>query len=59
MKLSEAEASLIPHSSRSFLPQYGDEILPENPRLAVIDGNFQNNDLLIGNCKDEGSFQVR
>uniref|UniRef100_T1E1P0 Carboxylic ester hydrolase n=1 Tax=Cupiennius salei TaxID=6928 RepID=T1E1P0_CUPSA len=58
VKLLKVESSLIPRSSRSFLPQYGDEILPQNPREAIISGNFQKKSLLIGNSKDEGAFQI-
>ncbi|XP_054719062.1 acetylcholinesterase-1-like [Uloborus diversus] len=58
LELSKAESSLIPHSSRSFLPQFGDELLPENPRIATAMGNFQASNLLIGNNLDEGSFQI-
>ncbi|GFR12005.1 acetylcholinesterase-1 [Trichonephila clavata] len=37
-------------------PQYGDKIVPINPRIAVLQGNFECTDTLIGNTKDEGSL---
>ncbi|XP_054719052.1 acetylcholinesterase-1-like [Uloborus diversus] len=58
LELSKAETSLIPHSSRSYLPTYGDEIIPQNARIAIAQGNFQRNPVLIGNNKDEGAFQI-
>ncbi|GFR31068.1 acetylcholinesterase, partial [Trichonephila clavata] len=58
LTLIKEEGKLNPGSSRSFLPRFGDELIPKNPRLAVRDGDFQNNDILIGNNKNEGSFQL-
>lgn len=37
---------------------YGDEVLPVNARRALIEGNFHDVDVFIGNNKDEGSFQI-
>ncbi|CAL1265365.1 unnamed protein product [Larinioides sclopetarius] len=50
--------SFNPTSARSFFPQYGDEILPRNALDEIRQGNFHNVPLLIGNTKDEGSFQI-
>ncbi|XP_035215917.1 acetylcholinesterase-1-like isoform X2 [Stegodyphus dumicola] len=58
MDLIKAEASIDPYSTRSFIPQWGDALLPKNPRVSIIEGNFQDNEVLLGNNGDEGSFQV-
>ncbi|GFV92734.1 acetylcholinesterase-1 [Trichonephila clavipes] len=50
--------SFNPTSARSFFPQYGDEFLPNNALEDIRNGNFHNVPLLIGNVKDEGSFQI-
>lgn len=56
--LAKTLNSFNPTSTRSFYPSYGDEILPMNAREAIIKGNFHDVDVLIGNNKDEGSFQL-
>ncbi|CAL1269168.1 unnamed protein product [Larinioides sclopetarius] len=50
--------SFNPTSTRSFLPQYGDDLIPMDPLGEIRNGNFQNVPLLIGNTRDEGSFQI-
>ncbi|GFQ70430.1 acetylcholinesterase-1, partial [Trichonephila clavata] len=50
--------SFDPTSTRSFFPQYGDELLPNNAVEDIHKGNFHNVPLLIGNNRDEGSFQI-
>ncbi|GBM49435.1 Acetylcholinesterase-1 [Araneus ventricosus] len=50
--------SFNPTSARSFFPQYGDDLLPNNFLDEIRKGNFQNVPLLIGNTRDEGSFQI-
>lgn len=45
-------------TSQSIYPNYGDEILPFNARTAVINGQFHNVDVLIGNTHDEGSSKL-
>ncbi|GFY69221.1 acetylcholinesterase-1 [Trichonephila inaurata madagascariensis] len=56
--LSRADFQLINYTTNDFMPIYGDEIVPENPKIAISKKNFQCTDLLIGNNKDEGSFQI-
>ncbi|KAG8195662.1 hypothetical protein JTE90_003807 [Oedothorax gibbosus] len=41
-----------------LVPQFGDEILPNNPREEIIKNNFRCKDLLIGTNKDEGSYSL-
>ncbi|GFU24529.1 acetylcholinesterase-1 [Nephila pilipes] len=50
--------SFNPTSARSFFPQYGDDFLPNNAVEDIRKGNFHNVPLLIGNNRDEGSFQI-
>ncbi|GBM49431.1 Acetylcholinesterase-1 [Araneus ventricosus] len=50
--------SFNPTSTRSFLPQYGDDLIPIDALGEIRNGNFQNVPLLIGNTRDEGSFQI-
>ncbi|GBN27111.1 Acetylcholinesterase-1 [Araneus ventricosus] len=54
--LVKAEFRLKPNSPSDFLPQFGDEILPEIPTKAVFEGNFGCKELFIGNNQDEGSL---
>ncbi|GIY68450.1 acetylcholinesterase-1 [Caerostris extrusa] len=56
--LSKILWSFNPTSGRSFFPHYGDELLPNNALDDIRHGNFHNVPLLIGNNKDEGSFQI-
>nr|UXX52857.1 carboxylesterase 1 [Pardosa astrigera] len=56
--LARTFSSFNPTSTRSFLPSYGDEVLPRNAREEIINGNFHNVDVLICNTKDEGSFHI-
>ncbi|GIY87221.1 acetylcholinesterase-1 [Caerostris darwini] len=56
--LSKVLWSFNPTSGRSFFPHYGDELLPNNALDDIRHGNFHNVPLLIGNNKDEGSFQI-
>ncbi|XP_064471200.1 acetylcholinesterase-1-like [Ornithodoros turicata] len=41
--------------SASFFPSYGDEFLPEDPRVAIERGEFADIDLIIGTNRNEGS----
>ncbi|GBM25434.1 Acetylcholinesterase-1 [Araneus ventricosus] len=50
--------SFNPTSTRSFFPQYDDDLLPGNALDEIRSGNFHNVPLLIGNNRDEGSFQI-
>ncbi|KAF8763487.1 Acetylcholinesterase-1 like protein [Argiope bruennichi] len=56
--LAYALWSFNPTIPRSFFPQYGDDLLPRNTLEEIRKGNFHNVPLLIGNNKDEGSFQI-
>ncbi|KAF8771439.1 Acetylcholinesterase-1 like protein [Argiope bruennichi] len=56
--LAEVQWTFIPHDFLSFFPQYGDEILPTNAADDIRNGKFHDVPLLIGNDKDEGSFQI-
>lgn len=58
MELAKTINSFSPDVPRSFLPNYGDELLPMNAREALIEGEFSKVDVFIGNVKDEGSFQI-
>ncbi|GFR08045.1 acetylcholinesterase-1, partial [Trichonephila clavata] len=58
MVLSRADFSIMNYTTNDFMPIYGDEIVPENPKTAISRKNFHCTDLLIGNNKDEGSFQI-
>ncbi|GBN18060.1 hypothetical protein AVEN_215486-1, partial [Araneus ventricosus] len=40
-----------------FLPRWGDELFPKNPRLEIINGNFRRTDLMIGRTMKEGVVQ--
>ncbi|GFT23927.1 acetylcholinesterase, partial [Nephila pilipes] len=55
--LSKADFRILPDSSLDFFPTFGDKLLPENPKRAVLSGNFHCTDLLMGNNEVEGSFQ--
>ena len=44
--------------SQAVFPNYGDEILPVDARIALINGSFHNVDVLIGNVHDEGSTRL-
>lgn len=39
----------------SYFPAYGDDFLPEDPRVLVERGNFSHVDMIIGTNKNEGS----
>uniref|UniRef100_A0A4Q8K283 Carboxylic ester hydrolase n=1 Tax=Liphistius sp. SGP-2016 TaxID=1905180 RepID=A0A4Q8K283_9ARAC len=57
MKLFHAtEISLMRAGLLDYLPQYGDEILPHDPRKAMLEGNFEYHDILIGVDKDDGTI---
>ncbi|GBM77076.1 Acetylcholinesterase-1 [Araneus ventricosus] len=56
VQLSKVDYSLNPYSVISFIPQYGDEIVPLKAKRAIMEGDFHFSELLIGNNKDEGSF---
>ncbi|CAL1262225.1 unnamed protein product [Larinioides sclopetarius] len=56
--LARAEYSLDPVVLHKFNYQYGDEILPENPRISVLKGDFRCTELLIGSNQDEGSLLI-
>ncbi|GFW04174.1 acetylcholinesterase-1 [Trichonephila clavipes] len=58
MVLSRADSHIFNTSTFDFFPTYGDDIVPENPRIAVSRKNFHCTDLLIGNNKDGGSFLI-
>ncbi|GFT29192.1 acetylcholinesterase-1 [Nephila pilipes] len=58
MVLSKADFLALPDSGAFFFPQHGDEIVPDNPRIAILKGNFRCTDTLIGNTNDEGSFAL-
>lgn len=57
-KISAAHSAIKPHSMNTFLPQFGDELLPSSPREAVIDEDMTCKQVLIGNVRDEGSYMV-
>ncbi|XP_054720720.1 acetylcholinesterase-1-like [Uloborus diversus] len=56
--LAYAADALNNFSVQTFNFIFGDALLPINPRLAVINLQFQNVDVLIGNNQDEGAFQL-
>ncbi|KAG8196826.1 hypothetical protein JTE90_027540 [Oedothorax gibbosus] len=51
-----AEEQLIPKAVNSFVPQFGDELLPNDPETAVFHTNFNCKDLFMGVNKDEGAL---
>ncbi|GBN28220.1 Acetylcholinesterase-1 [Araneus ventricosus] len=56
--LAGADYALDPHGLPTFFYQYGDEILPANPRISILKGDFRCTELLIGSNHDEGSFII-
>ncbi|XP_054721159.1 acetylcholinesterase-1-like [Uloborus diversus] len=56
--LAYASEALNNFSVVTFNYIFGDTLLPKNPRLAVIDLEFQNVEVLIGNNQDEGAFSL-
>ncbi|KAG8196829.1 hypothetical protein JTE90_027543 [Oedothorax gibbosus] len=54
--LLRAEEQLIPKEVGSFVPQFGDELLPNDPETAVFHTNFKCKDLFFGFNKDEESL---
>ncbi|GIX69490.1 acetylcholinesterase-1 [Caerostris extrusa] len=56
--LTDVSATIDPLSGVLFAPQFGDDLLPVDPRKAVQDKNMTCNEVLIGVTQDEGSFQV-
>ncbi|GBN46299.1 Acetylcholinesterase-1 [Araneus ventricosus] len=54
--LAEVLSSLQPGHPTSFLPQYGDEFMPKNPKEYLMSGKFKNVPILIGTNKHEGSY---
>ncbi|CAL1262222.1 unnamed protein product [Larinioides sclopetarius] len=56
--LADVTEAMHPLSSVLFIPQFGGELLPNDPQKALQNGNFTCNDLLIGNTNDEGSYQL-
>ncbi|CAL1265269.1 unnamed protein product [Larinioides sclopetarius] len=56
--LTKTVTSFFPLSTRSFFPQYGDTLLPNNAVDEIQKGNFHNVPILIGNLRDEGSFFI-
>ncbi|CAL1291542.1 unnamed protein product [Larinioides sclopetarius] len=58
LTIIKAEESLNPGASSSFFPGYGDELFPRNPREVLLEGNFQFQELFIGNSGIEGAFKI-
>ncbi|GFV38811.1 hypothetical protein TNCV_1004531 [Trichonephila clavipes] len=56
MVLSKADFLALPDSTVLLWPQYGDTIVPINPRIAIFQGNFECTDTLIGTTRDDGSY---
>ncbi|GBN24825.1 Acetylcholinesterase-1 [Araneus ventricosus] len=56
--LTKTVSSFFPLSTRSFFPQYGDALLPNNAVDDIRNGNFHNVPILIGVLRDEGSFFI-
>ncbi|KAF8770247.1 acetylcholinesterase-1-like isoform X2 [Argiope bruennichi] len=54
--LTDVTASMHPLSSELYIPQFGGELLPQDPLKAIQKENFTCTDLLIGNTRDEGSY---
>ncbi|KAG8196827.1 hypothetical protein JTE90_027541 [Oedothorax gibbosus] len=54
--LLQAEEQLFPKEVGSFVPQFGDELLPNDPETAVFHTNFNCKDLFMGVNKDEGAL---
>ncbi|GBN47398.1 Acetylcholinesterase-1, partial [Araneus ventricosus] len=54
--LSVYDFYLKPTYPEDFVPQFGDEILPVNPRKAIFEGKFKCTELLIGNNQDEAGL---
>ncbi|GBM68546.1 Acetylcholinesterase-1, partial [Araneus ventricosus] len=57
LTIIKEEANLNPGSSSSFLPRYGDELFPKNPREVLLEGGFEFQELFIGNSGTEGAFK--
>ncbi|KAG8195663.1 hypothetical protein JTE90_003808 [Oedothorax gibbosus] len=49
---------LGPNVGSRLLPQFGDELLPNNPHEEIIKNNFRCTDLLIGSNKNEWSYSL-
>ncbi|KAG8196825.1 hypothetical protein JTE90_027539 [Oedothorax gibbosus] len=57
--LLRAEEQLFPKIPIvGFIPQFGDELLPNDPQTAVFHTNFNCKDLFFGFNKDEGSLRL-
>ncbi|GBM49084.1 Acetylcholinesterase-1 [Araneus ventricosus] len=54
LTLLKEEAKINPGSPSSFLPRWGDELFPRNPRETLLEGGFPFTELFIGNSGNEG-----
>lgn len=43
---------------RSYYPRFGGELFPKNVRLAIIDGEFEPVDVLIGSVNGDGAVLI-
>lgn len=57
-ELSRTLNSFDPFALQFFTPNYGDSFLPQEARIAIMNFDFQNVDLMIGDNRDEGSFAL-
>ncbi|KAG8182895.1 hypothetical protein JTE90_004260 [Oedothorax gibbosus] len=58
LELAKTVGRVSDNPQRGLYPRFDDEILPTNARQQIIQGNFTNIDILIGNNKDEGSTMI-
>ncbi|GBM77067.1 Acetylcholinesterase-1 [Araneus ventricosus] len=58
VSLSKADFRINPRRSIALVPRFGDEFLPEDPKEVIFHQKFPCTELLIGNNRDEGSFQI-
>ncbi|GBO09671.1 Acetylcholinesterase-1 [Araneus ventricosus] len=58
LTIIKAEGSLNPGSASSYLPRWGDQLFPRNPRQVMLEGASQVQELFIGNSGMEGAFKI-
>lgn len=58
LELAKTIGKVSDNPQRGLYPRFGDEILPHNARKQIIEGNFRNMPILIGNNKNEGSTMI-
>ncbi|XP_015926154.2 acetylcholinesterase-1 [Parasteatoda tepidariorum] len=58
LNLTKVSGNVNPNPQSGYFPRYGDNLLPHDPRLSLIKGDFMPVDLLIGANHNEGSISI-